>query len=191
MKKFLILSILLFFVLCLSVLWAKTTNWNEKEPSASALSSKKKTLSRSKLEAATLILHKKSNGSVAPNYHYECVIKVKKDSVDVTICRGYDGEEVYHEGRAISPTEYEQFLNHLAAQNIRTASVKAYTSGGHVSYIKVLKDDEVVFDGSEDYNLTIAKGNLSDAFMEMLSGSMEEAANDPMRLIDPLHNEEE
>lgn len=191
MKKFLILSILLFFVLCLSVLLAKTTKWNEKEPSASVLSFKKKSLSRNKLEAATLILYKASNGSVAPEYHYECVIKVKKDSVDVTVCRGYDGEEVYHEGCAISQTEYEQFLNHLAAQNIRTTSVKEYTSGGHVSYIKVLENDEVVFDGSEGFNLTIAKGHLSDAFMELLSGSMEEAVTDPMRLIDPLHNNEE
>lgn len=191
MKKFLILSILLFFVLCLSVLWAKATKWNKKEPSVSALSFKKETLSRNKLDAATLILYKTTNGSVAPNYHYECVIKVKKDSVDVTVCRGYDGEEVYHEGCAISQTEYEQFLSHLAEQSIRTTSVKAYTTGGHVSYIKVLKDEEVVFDGSEDFNLTIAKGQLSDAFMELLSGSMEEAVNDPMRLIDPLQDNEE
>ena len=45
--------------------------------------------------------------------------------------------------------------------------------------------------GDVNLTATLENNESADAFMEMLSGSMEEAVNDPMRLIDPLHNEEE
>ncbi len=195
MKKILLLAILLLFVLYLSVMWAGRIWKNDKhDPSVEAFSLIKPRLSLDKLEKATLIIYQFNNGTVAPDFHYDGYIKVTKDSVNVTIFRGYNSDVKFNESRELSPDEYKQFLNRLVQQKIRKATPSKHNraaSGSHVSYIAVWQDDELIFDGSEHLNLSIADGRLDDAFMDLLSGDMEIAAHHPMKIIDPRQNPEE
>ena len=132
---------------------------------------------------------------MTPDYHYDGYIKVTKDSVNVTIYRGYSkNDERFNESRALVPDEYKQFLNRLVQQKIKKSAASKHdrvASGAHVSYIAVWQDDELIFNGNEHFNLSIAEGRLSDAFLDMLSGDMEKAAYHPMEIIDPRQEPEE
>ena len=150
---------------------------------------KQKSLTADLLAQATSIIYKSSNGSVTPRYHYECFITVDESKVNLTIHGGYDGLVVYNEDHAISRADYEQFLNALSAQQIKhTTPRNQYASGLKVSYIKILSGEEVLFDGGENTNLSVANGRLNDAFLALLPDAMREKVDNPLDLLEGMED---
>ena len=138
-------------------------------------------LSAEQLEKATSVVYHSSNGSVAPDYHFDCYVNVVKDNVNVTIFQGYDKTVVYRENHALSQTEYQQFLDYLAKQGIskNTKEDIIPTSGGDVSAISVETEKQVVFRGEEHLDLVIEHGRLIDAFLVLLPDSMQQVVRKP------------
>lgn len=149
----------------------------------SSCSSRQKytTLSSDLLQRATSIVYHCANGSVAPEYHYDCYVTVMKDSVDIKVCQSYNGNVVYQESCPVSEELYFQFLSDLAGQEIRKDDSKdiPITTGDGASAILVKAGEEVLFRGEEDVDLFITKGSLADSFLPLLSPSMLQAVNNP------------
>lgn len=149
--------------------------------SVSAYTQNKQKLSSDKLSKATSIIYHSGNGSVAPEYHYDCYIHVNKNSVSVTIYGGYDGSVKYNESNFISTSDYKQFLNNLVKQDIRKipSNGNEYLCGAGASDITVKIKQQVLFSGDEDVDLSITKGGLIDSFILLLSDDMVGAVRNP------------
>ena len=183
-------SIAIIFSFCLPVaLSAQQPNKLGKiAQSVSAYTQTKMKLSSEKLSKATSIIYHSGNGSVAPEYHYDCYIHVYKNSVSVTIYGGYDGSVKYNESNFISTSDYKQFLNYLQKQGIRKtpSNGNEYLCGAGASDITVKMKQQVLFSGDEDVDLSITKGRLIDSFVLLLSGDMIEAIRNPESKINQM-----
>ena len=141
----------------------------------------KSRLSSQMLSKATSIIYHSGNGSVAPEYHYDCYIQVLKNSVSVTIYGGYDGAVKYNDSNFISASDYKQFLNRLLKQGIRNtpSNGNEYLCGAGASDITVKMKQQVLFSGDEDIDLSITNGRLRDSFELLLSNDMLNAVRNP------------
>lgn len=180
-------------MLCVTLsAWAQKPNKLGKiAQSVSAYTQNKSKLTLATLGKATTISYHCGNGSVAPDYHYDCYIHVIKNNVNVTIYGGYDGEVKFNENRYISQAEYKQFLNKLANQNIRKtpSNGNEFLCGAGASDITVKVKQQVIFEGDEDVNLSIGKGRLDDSFLPLLTETMEWAIRNPDKVISQLETD--
>ncbi len=178
-----IVIIVTVFILCLptTVIAQRPNKLGRIAQSVRAYTQNKSKLSSDKLSKATSIIYHSGNGSVAPEYHYDCYIHVNKNSVSVTIYGGYDGSVKYNESNFISTSDYKQFLNNLLKQGIRKtpSNGNEYLCGAGASDITVKMKQQVVFSGDEDVDLSIAKGGLIDSFVLLLSDDMIVAVRNP------------
>lgn len=179
MKRILYLVNLL--LCCTMSTWAqKPNNMGQIAQSLNTYSQNKSKLTKAQLESATTISYHCDNGSVSPEYHYNVYIIVTKNNVNVTIYGGYDGNVKFKEDRSITQSEYKQFINRLANQNICKKPSNGdvpFMSGSSSSDITVKVKNRIIFKGDEHVNLSIGKGSLDDSFMSLLSGTMLQAIN--------------
>ena len=181
MKKNCSITIILSFCF-LEILSAQNPNKLGKiAQSVSTYTQNKSKLSAEKLSKATSIIYHSGNGSVAPEYHYDCYIHVFKNSVSITIYGGYDGSVKYNESKLISTEDYKKFLNNLLKQGIRKtpSNGNEFLCGAGASDITVKMKQQVIFSGDEDVDLYIAKGGLIDSFELLLSDDMLRAVRNP------------
>ena len=181
MKKICLIAIIISscFSAVLSV--QKPNKLGKIAQSVSTYTQGKSTLSSEKLSKATSIIYHSGNGSVAPEYHYDCYIHVLKNSVSVTVYGGYDGAVKYNESNFITNADYKKFLNNLLKQGIRKmpSNGNEYLCGAGASDITVKMKQLVIFSGDEDVDLSISKGRLIDSFELLLSDDMLGAVRNP------------
>lgn len=181
MKKIYSIIIIISFCFPAALSAQKPNKLGKVAQSVSEYTQNKLKLSSDKLSKATSIIYHSGNGSVAPEYHYDCYIHVLRNSVSVTIYGGYDGDVKYNESIAISTPEYKQFLNNLLKQDIRKipSNGNEYLCGAGASDITIKMKQQVLFSGDEDVDLSITKGELIDSFILLLSDDMLGAVRDP------------
>lgn len=174
-------------MLCITLsVWSQKPNQLGKiAQSLSTYTQNKSKLTLAILGKATSISYYCGNGSVAPDYHYDCYISIMPNNVNVTIYGGYNGEVKFNENRYVSQAEYKQFLNKLAHQNICKISSNGneYICGAGASGITVKVKQQVLFEGDEYVNLSIGKGKLVDSFTSLLTETMEWAIQNPDKRI--------
>jgi len=140
----------------------------------------KQKLSSDKLEKAITIVYYCGNGTVAPDYHYDCYITVSKNNVNVTITQGYDGRVRYNKNHAISISEYQKFLTDLLKQEIsKNQNDAPMLDGAGTSGIIVKTKKQVIFEGDEYVDLSITKGELQDSFLSLLPKHMKQVVQNP------------
>lgn len=145
------------------------------------------TLTLDKLKKATCITYYSGNGSVAPDYHYDCCIIVTPNEVNVKIYHGYDGTTVYDESSDLLATDYTKFIKHLANQKIRKIVPEwPMLDGAGTSMLEVKIGNKEIFSGDEQYDVSVGNGNLIDAFLPLLPDEMRQAALDPESYINTL-----
>lgn len=188
MKKICLISIIICCCFPAVLSAQKPNKLSKIAQSVSTYTQGKSKLSSEKLSKATSIIYHSGNGSVAPEYHYDCYIHVLKNSVSVTIYGGYDGDVKYNESKFISTEEYKQFLNNLLKQDIRKtpSNGNEYLCGAGASDITVKMKQQVIFSGDEDVDLSISKGRLIDSFELLLSDAMLGAVKNPDSKLNQL-----
>ena len=101
-----------------------------------------------------------------PNLFFNRYITVSKNNVNVTITQGYDGTVRYNKNHAISISEYQKFLTNLLKQGIsKKQSDSPMLLGSGTSSITVKIKKQVIFEGDEYVDLTIAKVNYKIRFL--------------------------
>lgn len=188
MKKICLINIIISFCFPAVLSAQKPNKLGKIAQSVSSYTQNKSKLSSEKLSKATSIIYHSGNGSVAPEYHYDCYIHVLKNSVSVTIYGGYDGSVKYNDSKFISTANYKQFLNNLLKQDIRKtpSNGNEYLCGAGASDITVKMKQQVLFSGDEDVDLSITKGRLIDSFVLLLSDDMIEAVRNPESKINQM-----
>ncbi len=188
MKRTATVITIVIFLFCTSCTMAQKSSWLKRlSLSLSPSKQNKSKLSADKLAKATFIVYHTNNGSVAPEWHYDCDVKVLKDNVNVTICSGYGKHVVYNANCPVTPEAYRQFLDKLLSQNIRNTAPngRELMCGAGASVITVYVDQQLIFSGNEEVNLLVEKGSLADAFMPLLTEDMRNAVADPAALLSP------
>ena len=138
------------------------------------------------LEQATSVVYHSANGSVAPEWHYDCYVTVTKDSVNVKVYQGYGGEKVvFEEAQPFNEEGYRHFLGELSKQEIGKHKPEGLLplDGAGISAIMVWTDDECVFSGDEDVDVVVKHGGLIDSFLPLLNESMHHAVDTPYELL--------
>ena len=168
------------FVLFFSFSCTETSKNKNIVHAINAYNKNKQKLSSDKLKKATTIVYYCGNGTVAPDYHYDCYITVSKNNVNVTITQGYDGTVRYNKNHAISISEYQKFLTNLLKQGIsKKQSDSPMLLGSGTSSITAKIKKQVIFEGDEYVDLTIAKGELQDSFLSLLPKHMKQVVQNP------------
>ena len=178
-----------YIKICVSMLASaqKPNNLGKIAQSVNAYTQNKLKLSLDKLEKATMISYHSGNGSVAPEYHYDCYIIVTNNSINVKITCGYNGDVKYNKSHAISSSEYKNFLRSLLKQGIsKTPNNDPIPDGAGSSDITVKMKQQVIFEGDEYFDLSITKGRLQDSFMSLLPDNMKRAALNPEQMLDQI-----
>lgn len=193
MKQIVIIIIVLFLVFPSIIIAQRPDKLGKIAQSLSTYTQNKSKLSSEKLSKATSIIYHSGNGSVAPEYHYDCYIHVLKNSVSVTIYGGYDGSVKYNDSKFISTADYKQFLNNLLKQDIRKtpSNGNEYLCGAGASDITVKVKQQVIFSGDEDVDLSITKGGLIDSFELLLSDDMLRAVRNPDSKLNQIDSDSE
>ena len=193
MKQIVIIIIVLFLVFPSIIIAQRPDKLGKIAQSLSTYTQNKSKLSSEKLSKATSIIYHSGNGSVAPEYHYDCYIHVLKNSVSVTIYGGYDGSVKYNDSKFISTADYKQFLNNLLKQDIRKtpSNGNEYLCGAGASDITVKMKQQVIFSGDEDVDLSITKGGLIDSFELLLSDDMLRAVRNPDSKLNQIDSDSE
>lgn len=131
-------------------------------------------LSKATLQNATSIVYLSNNGSVPPDYRHDCKITVSKESVRLTITRGYDdeGRTLFDKTARLSADKYQKFINSLANQSISKTNRGEPMQGASFSCIRVCQGTSVLFEGEEGMNLKLVRGTLEDSFLMVLTPEM-------------------
>ena len=86
----------------------------------------------------------------------------------------------YNKNHAISISEYQKFLTDLLKQGIsKNQNDAPQPLGGGTSGIIVKMKKQVIFEGDEYVDLTIAKGELQDSFLSLLPKHMKQVVQNP------------
>ena len=142
---------------------------------------KSQKLTIEQLSKASEIIYHSDNGSLPPNYRYDCYIKVSRNNVNVVIYSEYGEKVNYNESRTISSSEYSRFINSLAKQDICKVSSNRSMPGCGASSVEITikTKTEIIFAGAEDIDLSVKNGELIDSFLKLLSNSMKQAVGNP------------
>ena len=136
-------------------------------------------LTQKLLQKATRIQYYTDNGTVAPDYHYGVTVVVSKDSVNLTVVKGYQNHVIYSQTVPLTPDQYRQFIEQLAALSVHNAKADATpTCGGSAESIKVTDDSGVLFQGNIGKSLTY-DGDLSMVFHAVLPNEMAQVFRHP------------
>jgi hypothetical protein len=180
---------LVILSICISelVLAQKTNKMDNIIRSVSPYTQDRLKLSSDKLEKATMITYHCGNGTVAPEYHYDCYIIVTNNNDNVKITKGYDGDVKYNNNHALSFSEYKKFLDSLLKQGITKMSNNGpIPCGAEASDIIIKMKQQVIFEGDESLDLSITKGGLQDSFLFLLPEHMKKAALNPEQMLDKI-----
>ena len=184
---------LVILSICISelVLAQKTNKMDNIIRSVSAYTHDRLKLSSDKLGKATMITYHCGNGTVAPEYHYDCYTIVTKNNVNVIITQGYNGDVKYNNNHALSSSEYKNFLDSLLKQGItKIPNNDPIPCGAGSSDITVKMKQQVIFEGDESLDLSITKGGLQDSFLFLLPEHMKRAALNPEQMLDKIDSDQ-
>lgn len=180
--------VMLYFVLWSTFLSAQNLHKTDKasRQTVNSYIQKKTKLTMDQLLKASEIIYHSDNGSLPPDYHYDCFIKVRKNNVNVIIYGGYNGNVKYNEVRTISSSEYRHFIHSLAKQDIyKVSSNQNVPNCGTSSESLTIKTkNQIIFAGDEDIDLSVTNGELIDSFWKLLSSSMKQAVEHPERFLE-------
>lgn len=131
------------------------------------------------LQKATSIQLYTDNGTVAPDCHYEMTVIVSKDSVQLTVIKGYSHQAAYDQTAPLTAEQYQQFIQQLADLSVqKTESRGVPTTGGSVESIRVTDGSNLLFQGSTGKSLT-CDGDLSMTFHDLLPNEMAQVFRHP------------
>ena len=77
------------------------------------------------LQKATRIQYYTDNGTVAPDHHFGVTVTVSRDSVCLTVTKGYKQQVIYSQTAPLTPAHYEQFIKQLAELVIELTGSKS------------------------------------------------------------------
>lgn len=131
------------------------------------------------LQKATRIQYYTDNGTVAPDHHFGVTVTVSRDSVCLTVTKGYKQQVIYSQTAPLTPAHYEQFIKQLAELSIHNTSTKAApTSGGGAESIEVADDNGVLFQGNVNKAMAY-EGNLSMTINDVMPNEMAQVFRHP------------
>ena len=172
-----LLSIMAMFSLVFSTACGQDNNKTEK---AAAVDNKR--LTSDILQQSTSIQFFTNNGTVAPDYHYNMTVVVTKDSVTLTVIKGYGNKAAYDQTAPLTAEQYQQFIQQLAALSVHNTDDEPIpTTGGPVESIRVLDGSKLLFGGSTGRSLTY-DGDLSITFHDVLPNEMAQVFRHPLDL---------
>ena len=131
------------------------------------------------LQNATSIVYYTDNGTVAPDCRYSMTVVISKDSVRLTVIKGYGNKAVYDQTAPLTAEQYQQFIQQLAAQSIHNANTEVIpTTGGSVESIRVMDGNSLLFQGSTGKTLTY-DGDLGTTFHDVLPNEIAQVFRHP------------
>lgn len=146
----------------------------------SVLGCKGQALTKNMLQEATSVEFYTDNGTLPPDYQWGMTVTVTRDKVRLRITRGYGERVGYDKTMALTADNYSKLTAGLAAMNIRKKRADNNpTSGGSTRMITVKRGSEVLFQGSEDYNMTCERGDLFSVFHDILGTEMSQIMRHP------------
>lgn len=140
-------------------------------------------LSSKDLDGATLISFRFNNGTVAPEYQWDCEIKVTPQSINVTIEGRCPNIVLFEESQRITTAQFETLKTDLIDAPIgKRDFIEDFPCGGSFEVFCVSKGKKTVF-YAETGTLEFGNnGNSSVAlsmFSKIMSSKMKRAINDP------------
>jgi hypothetical protein len=142
-------------------------------------------LDESLLQQATSVSYSFDNGTVAPDYRYDCWVTVSKDSVRLSVIAGYGKEEKMDSIVPLQAGQYEQFIASLVNLSIAKVPLRGpMPVGGPVYKFWVYGDDSTLFGGEEDYDLHVNNGSISNTFYMLLPPELQNIMKNPEQLME-------
>jgi len=142
-------------------------------------------LDETMLRQATRFIYSFDNGTVAPDYRYDCEVTVYKDSVRLSVLAEYGKEVKMDSIVPLKDGQYEQFITTLANHSITKVPLRGpMPVGGPVYKFWVVGDKSTLFGGEEDFNLEVKNGSLLNTFFMVLPPELQNIMKSPEQLLD-------
>ena len=137
------------------------------------------------LSQATSFTYTFDNGTVAPEWRYDCWVTVYKDSVRLSVIKGYGEEQKYDSIVPLQAGQYEQFIARMVNHSItKVPSLDPKPVGGP-TYNLLVRGDSVFLEGEEGYELQVKNGGLFGTFLMVLPPELQGIMKEPEQLIRP------
>ena len=137
------------------------------------------------LSQATSVTYAFDNGTVAPDWRYDCWVTVYKDSVRLSVIKGYGEEQKYDSIVPLQAGQYEQFITRLVNQSITKVSLREpMPVGGPIYKFWVRSSDSYLFGGEEGFDLKVQNGRLFGTFLSILPPELQDIMKAPEQLLE-------
>ena len=135
------------------------------------------------LSQATSMTYSFDNGTVAPDWRYDCRVTVFKDSVRLSVITGYGEAQKYDSIVPLQSGQYEQFIARLVNHSItKVPFLDPKPVGGPTHYLLV-RGDSLFVEGEEGYELQVENGSLFGTFLMVLPPDLQKIMKAPEQLI--------
>ena len=135
------------------------------------------------LSQATSMTYTFNNGTVAPDWRYDCWVTVYKDSVRLSVITGYGEEQKYDSIVPLQDGQYEQFITMMVNHSITKVPFLDPKPVGGPTYYLLVRGDSVFMEGEEGYELQVEKGSLFGTFLMVLPPDLQKIMKAPEQLI--------
>lgn len=137
------------------------------------------------LSQATSFTYTFDNGTVAPEWRYDCWVTVYKDSVRLSVIKGYGEEQKYDSIVPLQAGQYEQFIARMVNHSITKVPLLDPKPVGGPTYNLLVRGDSVFLEGEEGYELQVKNGGLFGTFLMVLPPELQGIMKEPEQLIRP------
>ena len=137
------------------------------------------------LSQATSFTYTFDNGTVAPDWRYDCWVTVYKDSVRLSVIKGYGEEQKYDSIVSLQAGQYEQFIAKMANHSITKVPILDPKPVGGPTYNLLVRGDSMFLEGEEGYELQVKNGGLFGTFLMVLPPELQGIMKEPEQLIRP------
>ena len=137
------------------------------------------------LSQATSFTYTFDNGTVAPDWRYDCWVTVYKDSVRLSVIKGYGEEQKYDSIVPLQTGQYEQFIAKMVNHSITKVSILDPKPVGGPTYNLLVRGDSMFLEGEEGYELQVKNGGLFGTFLMVLPPELQGIMKEPEQLIRP------
>ncbi len=135
------------------------------------------------LSQATSVTYSFDNGTVAPDWRYDCRVTVFKDSVRLSVITGYGEAQKYDSIVPLQAGQYEQFIARMVNHSItKIPFLDPKPVGGPTHYLLV-RGDSLFVEGEEGYEMQVQNGRLFGTFLMVLPPDLQDIMKAPERLI--------
>ena len=142
-----------------------------------------KILDEALLSQATSMTYSFDNGTVAPNWRYDCRVTVFKDSVRLSVITGYGEAQKYDSIVALQTGQYEQFITRMVNHSITKVPFNDPKPVGGPTHYLLIRGDSLFVEGEEGYEMQVKNGRLFGTFLMVLPPDLQDIMNAPEQLI--------